>query len=146
MKDRTFDLDNPSDYKRLRDLIASALARHEQSGPPSARLEVLSRGDVPSKVPSRLLPSKYGDPSTWTQAEQHYNEDMRNLLVDAELRPFANAAQRAAAIVDVMLRHPDVFHPNRGAVHSLTEDNKVADSSGYVRSMLCRSYNKSTKD
>ncbi|KAM0700207.1 hypothetical protein Q7P35_011927 [Cladosporium inversicolor] len=130
MKDRTFDLDDPSDYKRLRDLIAPALSRYEQNGPPSARLEVVSRGDVPSKVPSRLIPSKYGDPSTWTQAEKHYNEDKRNLLVDAELRPFANAAQRTAAMVEVMLRHPDVFHPNRGVIRSLTGNNKAADSTG----------------
>lgn len=126
MKDLTFDLDDPGDYKRLRDVLAPALARFEQSGPPSARLEVGSRDDVPSKIPLTSLPPKYGSPSTWTQAEKHYNEDMRKLLVDAESRPFASAAQRSAAMVDVMLRHPGVFHPDRGVVDAVAEDKKVA--------------------
>lgn len=129
MTDCTFDLDDPSDYKRLRDLLAPALARFEQSGPPSTRLEVGSRDDVPSKVPLTLLPPKYGGPSTWTQAEKDYNEDMRKLLVGAESRPFASAAQRTAAMVDVMLRHPGIFNPDRGVADVLNEDDKVAGSS-----------------
>jgi hypothetical protein len=132
MDEPTFDLDNPSDYKRLRDLVAPTLARYEQTGPPSARLEAGSRDDVPSKVPSTLLPSRYGDLSKWTPAEQQYNDDMRNLLIDAESRPFASAAQRTAAMVDVMLRHPTVFAASRRVDGLLTEDKGLAGSPKYV--------------
>jgi hypothetical protein len=121
----TFDLDNPSDYKRLRDLVAPSLARYEQTGPPSARLEAGSGDDVPSRVPSTLLPSRYGDPSTWTQGVQQYNDDMRKLLVDARSRPFASAAQRTAAMIDVMLRHPAVFDPSRRVDSLSTEDTNI---------------------
>lgn len=128
----TLDADNPDDYKRMRDLIAPSLARYEQSGPPSVRLEVGPRGDVQSNVPSIVLPSKYGDQSTWTQAEKEYNENMRKLLSDAELRPFASAAQRTAAMLDVMLCHPAVFSSDHRAVCPLTEDTNMADSPRYV--------------
>jgi hypothetical protein len=132
MDEPTFDLDNPSDYKRLRDLVAPSLARYEQTGPPSARLEAESRDDDSSKVPSTLLPSRYGDPPTWTQVEQQYNDDMRKLLVDAESRPFASAAQRTVAMVDVMLKHPAVFDASRRVDGLSTEDKGLIDPPKYV--------------
>lgn len=78
MGDLTLNLDIPSDYGRLRDLVAPPLARYE---PRSARPEAESRDDIPRKLPSTSLPSRYGDPSTWMQAEQQCNEDMKKLLV-----------------------------------------------------------------
>jgi hypothetical protein len=77
-------------------------------------------------VPSVLLPSRYGNQSTWTQPSREYNEDLRKLLVDAELRPFASAAQRTAAIVDAMLRHPAVFSPRR-RVNGPSTGDKIVD-------------------
>jgi hypothetical protein len=132
MDEPTFDLDNPGDYKRLRDVVAPSLARYEQTGPPSARLEAESRDDVPNEVPSTLLPSRYGYPSTWTPAEQQYNDDMRKFLVDAELRPFASATQRTAAMIDVMLRHPTVFDASRRVNRLSTENKRLLGSPKYV--------------
>jgi hypothetical protein len=54
---------------------------------------------------------------------------MRKLLVEAESRPFASAAQRTAAMVDVMLMHPAIFHPDRGVIDAVVEQEKVAGSS-----------------
>lgn len=132
MDEPTFDLDHPGDYKGLRDLVAPSLVRYEQTGPPSARLEADASDNVSRKVPSAVLPSKYGDPSTWTQALQQYNDDMGKLLVDAEFRFFASAAQRTAAMVDVMLRHPTVFDPSRRVDGLSTEDKRSGDSPRYV--------------
>lgn len=83
-------------------------------------------------MPSTLLPSRYGDPPTWTQVEQQYNDDMRKLLVDAESRPFASAAQRTAAMIDVMLRYPAVFDERRRVDGLSNEDKGLVDSSKYV--------------
>ena len=93
-------------------------------------------GTVPSKVPALLLSSRCGDKSTWTQAQKDYNDDLRSLLIAAKLRPFASAAQPTAALVDVMLRHPAVFHSTHDDFEPPAEDGDMAELAEYVLSIL----------
>lgn len=60
-----FDLSEPEDFNRLRDLLATALSDVEWTRLASARAKSKT-GNGGSKIPKLLLPPECGDPNTWT--------------------------------------------------------------------------------